>query len=224
MQLVLGLGNPGPRYARHRHNIGARCVTAASARLGLAFHDADPAYRAAVGEGPGGPLTLLLPLTFMNRSGDALSAWAARSGWRVGAEPAAPGPAGEPAGALPESPEVVPSVVCDDLHLPLGALRIRARGGDGGQNGLASLIAAAGGEGVPRLRLGVGPREGAVPPEAWAEYVLTDFAAAEEPAVAELVEYGVDALLELLAAGPVVAASRFNRPAPAAGDLPAGGP
>ena len=101
------------------------------------------------------------------------------------------------------------------------SIRIRARGSDGGQNGLASVIAVCGGDAVPRLRLGVGPREGAVPPAAWADYVLEDFAAAEIAAAAELVEAGAAALADLLALGPEGAGSRHNRRIQPDPDLPA---
>lgn len=188
MQLVLGLGNPGPRYAATRHNIGARCVEAAAARLGLEFRERQPQYLAATGPGPGGPVTFLLPLTFMNRSGEALLAWTARVGL-----------------------EVVPIVVCDDLQLPLGSVRIRGSGSDGGQKGLASVIEASGGAAVPRLRLGVGRLGEAVPVEVWAEFVLQPFADEERAAVDELVERGADALIDLLARGWEAAGARHNR-------------
>ncbi|HOX25247.1 MAG TPA: aminoacyl-tRNA hydrolase [Candidatus Krumholzibacteria bacterium] len=223
MQLVLGLGNPGPRYALTRHNLGARCILAAAARLGLGFAEPSPAYRAAVGAGPNGPVTLLIPLTFMNRSGDAVRAWAASTGLRVGAAPprGAPGlDAGAEAAAPP--PDVVPVVVCDDLQLPLGSLRIRAQGSDGGHNGLAAVIDALGGDAVPRVRLGVGPLDRTVPPEEWADFVLTEFAPAEIRAATELVDHAADALLCLLEHGPETAGARYNRRAPRDLDLPAG--
>ena len=87
MQLVLGLGNPGPRYADTRHNVGFRCVEALATRLGLTLDDLQREYRAAVGEGPAGPLTLLQPLTYMNRSGLAVLAWAGRTGYTLNFAP-----------------------------------------------------------------------------------------------------------------------------------------
>jgi len=190
----MGLGNPGARYASTRHNIGFRVCEELAARLRAVFAPAWPEYRAAVV----GDLTLLEPLTYMNRSGDALAAWRDRAG----------------------HPDALPVVVCDDLHLPLGSLRIRERGGAGGQNGLESVLAAVGHEDVARVRLGVGPRTGAVPPEAWADYVLEPFAADEQDAVADLVGRAADAVLCLLESGVQAAASRHNwrfRPSP---DLP----
>lgn len=202
MQLVLGLGNPGPRYAGTRHNVGFRCVEALAARLQLAFDDRPGPFRAAVGEGPAGPVTLLQPLTYMNRSDEGLLAWARREDYRVAA-----------AGTLAEPDErlVVPIVVCDDLNLGLGALRVRGRGGAGGQKGLAAIIAAAGGEDLPRVRLGVGPLDGAVDPERWADHVLEDFEPQERPLVEEMIARGAEAVQCLLACGWLEAASRFNR-------------
>ncbi len=214
MQLVLGLGNPGRRYRDTRHNIGFRCVEAVAGRLGLPFVDAAAEYREAVGDGPGGALTLLQPLTYMNLSGNAVRAWALRHGLRVGAEPDVrlqggdtPSVDAEPV----ETPDIVPVVVCDDLHLALGSIRIRESGSDGGQNGLASILIAAGGEAVPRMRLGVGPLCGAVPADAWADYVLEDFAPDEQDAVDDLVERSADALLCLLEMGATASGSRYNR-------------
>ncbi len=221
MRLVLGLGNPGPRYAPTRHNVGFRCVAEVARRLDLSFDATHPEYREAVGAGPAGPVTLLQPLTYMNRSGLAARAWARRHGailgsgpWREDPLPLPTDPGRDPA------PWVVPVVVCDDIQLPLGSLRIRAGGRDGGQNGLASVIATAGGEQIPRLRLGVGPLQGEVPPAEWADWVLAPFAPAEGEAAAALVERGAEALLALLALGPGAAASRHNRRVRPGRDLP----
>jgi PTH1 family peptidyl-tRNA hydrolase len=110
-----------------------------------------------------------------------------------------------------------PLVVCDDLALPLGAVRLRARGGSGGQNGLASLIERLGGEAFPRLRLGIAPEQATVPPEQWADYVLADFAPDELEAAAAAVAHAVAALEWWLEHGIEAAASRFNRRAGHAG-------
>jgi peptidyl-tRNA hydrolase, PTH1 family len=221
MQLVIGLGNPGSRYAATRHNVGFRCLEAVARRLDLVFDVQRPQYRAAVGCGPVGPVTLLQPLTYMNLSGEALVAWAEDSGWLVGAEPdPVPQEAIEPeaAPAAPDQepgpdcrPTVVPVVVCDDLHLPLGSVRIRGRGSDGGQKGLASILGIVGGRGVPRLRLGVGPAAQAVPVADWADFVLQPFAPQEEEAVAEMVDWAAAAVVDLLESGWEAAASRFSR-------------
>jgi PTH1 family peptidyl-tRNA hydrolase len=212
MRLVLGLGNPGPRYADTRHNIGFRCVEEVARRLDLRFDEVCAEYRAAAGDGPDGRLTLLEPLTYMNRSGVAARAWARRHGAALGPGPWVRSPLPLPGDRDRDpAPWVVPIVVCDDLQLGLGSIRIRAAGSDGGQNGLASVLEVAGGDAVPRLRLGVGPLQTELAPEAWADHVLAPFDEAERESAADLAERGADALLDLLALGPQAAGSRHNR-------------
>ncbi len=166
------------------------------------------------GEGPGGPVVLLRPLAFMNRSGPAVAAWARHSGWAVSGapepqEPEAEAPALPPAGAL-----VRPLVICDDIALPLGTLRLRVRGGAGGHRGLESLIEALGGEEFPRLRLGVAGQAGTPPPERWADFVLAPFAPDEGERVETVVARAAAAVLDALARGPAAAGARFNGPLP----------
>lgn len=228
MQLVMGLGNPGTQYADTRHNIGFACVEIAARRLGLRFGERNAQYRAAVGEGPAGPVTLLEPLTYMNRSGQALRAWSARTGLRYGPQPEPPSDAAEtveiapgwpqPAAPVPRDRDrgggpavVVPVVVCDDLQLGLGSVRIRGHGSAGGQKGLASILQIVGGDRVPRLRLGVGPLAASLSVADWSDYVLEPFAPEERATAAELAELGADALLHLLEHGWHAAALRYNR-------------
>ncbi|MGD9547700.1 MAG: aminoacyl-tRNA hydrolase [Candidatus Krumholzibacteriia bacterium] len=215
--MVAGLGNPGDRYRDTRHNIGFRVVEALAASLGLPFGEEGGPYRAATGRYEGRDLVLLEPLTFMNLSGRALEAWA-----RIHGRPLTvfgPGEAGSgsPADGAADPVPAEPGprgrllVVCDDLHLPLGACRMRGRGGSGGQNGLASIIEVLGHEEVARLRLGIAvPGEG-VPPADWADFVLEPFAPAEACAVAEMVAHGAAAAECWLARGLQEAVGRFNR-------------
>jgi peptidyl-tRNA hydrolase, PTH1 family len=195
LQVVIGLGNPGSRYARTRHNIGFRVVDALAQRVDVLFTRAAAEYAEARLEGPAGPVVLLKPLTYMNLSGRALAAWRAANQDEATAELL---------------------VVCDDIHLPLGTVRIRARGSAGGQNGLASLLAVVGDLDLPRVRLGVGPAEEPVDPADWADYVLAEFSPREAAAAADLVCRGVAAVLDCLAEGPQSAGSRHNRTLPAA--------
>lgn len=201
MQLVVGLGNPGAAYAATRHNVGFRCVDELVVRLRCRFGVVEPEYVAAVAAGPAGPVTILKPLTYMNRSGLAVAAWARDSGWSVAL------------GGDDEGDEglVVPLVICDDIHLPLGSLRIRSSGSDGGQNGLGSVLETVASRQVPRMRLGVGPADGHVVSGDWADYVLAEFETEEYPAVDDLIARSADAVLDILARGVVDAASRHNR-------------
>ncbi len=203
MQLVVGLGNPGPRYAATRHNLGFGVVDALATRWGAVFRT-EPHYLAATAAGPAGPVTLLKPLTYMNRSGEAVVAWADGRGVAVSGLP--------PATATDEAePPIVPVVVCDDLALPLGSLRIRAQGSAGGQKGLASVIAAVGGDCLPRVRLGIAGCDQIVAPEQWSDYVLAPFTEDEQSTVADLISRAAAAVVLLLAEGPGVAAETYNR-------------
>ena len=135
-RLVVGLGNPGAEYRRTRHNVGFEVLDRLASRLRLSFGrprwGRAPAAEAA--EDPGLELVLLKPKTYMNRSGEAVAK------------------ACEVYGVAPEAA----LVVCDDLNLPLGRLRLRSGGSAGGHHGLESILAHLGTEDFPRLRIGIG--------------------------------------------------------------------
>lgn len=217
IRVVAGLGNPGPEYAEHRHNIGFRAVMRLAERWGLVFGASDAPdadVLAASGVRFGAEAHLLLPQRYMNRSGQALRAWSRRTGIALsGAPEAAPVAAEEEAAeAVPSGPAPVrPLIVCDDLSLPLGSIRLRAQGSSGGQNGLESIIDQLGGEVFPRLRLGIAPGRDEVPPEQWVDLVLTPFSAPETEAVEELVERAADVIECWCELGTEQAASRHNR-------------
>jgi PTH1 family peptidyl-tRNA hydrolase len=202
VQLVVGLGNPGPTYAGTRHNLGFQVLDEVARRHDLTFATVSGVYAWSRWNRPANTCLLLKPLTYMNRSGLALAAWSERN---------ALGLDGRGTGA-----GITPVVVCDDLSLPLGAVRIRARGSDGGQKGLASIIQVLGGQEFPRLRLGIAPREGSLPAPAWSSYVLEPFAQGELPLVRNLIGHAAEALEAVLNLGAVEAASRFNRREPPA--------
>jgi PTH1 family peptidyl-tRNA hydrolase len=187
MRLVVGLGNPGDRYRRTRHNVGFLVVDALAARAGLRRgHEEADAWVAEV-ELAGQPVLLVKPLVFMNRSGLAAERLLAAHG----ANPL----------------DLV--VVLDDLALELGALRVRERGSHGGHNGLRSLIDVLGGEEFPRVRVGI--RKGELPADL-ADYVLSDFPEDDVLVVHEAVGFAADAVSCLLAEGTAAAMNRFNGP------------
>ncbi|MGQ9734794.1 MAG: aminoacyl-tRNA hydrolase, partial [Candidatus Bipolaricaulia bacterium] len=149
MKAIFGLGNPGPRYHWTRHNLGFLAIDRYLAGLrpagqgwfrrwwsGWSLLRARKVDQALVYR-PKGDLLLVKPLTYMNRSGLAVKELLTRFPLEV-------------SDCL---------VICDDVRLPLGRLRARARGGSGGHGGLASIIAELGTEEIPRLRIGIG-REG----------------------------------------------------------------
>ena len=190
MKLVVGLGNPGPRYARTRHNAGVRATERLRARWRLPAPDERFEGRFARGrvEALGGlDVGVLEPETFMNESGRAV------------------------AGALRRLPIEDPAtellVVLDDADLPFGRLRLRGSGSDGGHNGLADVLERLARRDVPRLRLGIG--RPSVPMET-ADFVLARFSTEEEAALPALLDRAADAIECFLREGLAPAMSRFN--------------
>jgi PTH1 family peptidyl-tRNA hydrolase len=169
MKLVVGLGNPGRKYEGTRHNVGYMVLAELARKFGRP--PMKEKFRAEAMEAElGGQRALLLsPLTFMNLSGQSV---------------------GE-AMAFYKIPEQDLLVICDDLNLPLGKLRIRVKGASGGQKGLEDIIRRLGTEDFPRLRLGIGS-----PPDNWdwADYVLSKFAKDEQPVMEEAICRGAEAV------------------------------
>ncbi len=173
----MGLGNPGQRYARTRHNVGFEVATLAAERWGLSRLRKRYAGLYADGRaGPGGPrVGVLLPQTFMNEAGR--SAGPARGATGVALE------------------RVV--AVHDEIDLPFGDVRSRLGGGLAGHNGLKSLSRELGGPDFGRVRVGVG-RPDSTDPELVSAYVLGRFTEPEAD-VRALIEHGADCLERLLA-------------------------
>jgi len=183
--LVLGLGNPGPRYARTRHNVGWRVLERLVGRWGAAQAGRHRTWRAWRAERASTVVDLVVPLTFMNVSGAALEAWRECYGL-------------DPAAML---------VLVDDVYLPVGLLRLRASGSSGGHRGLESIEQVVG-QGFARLRIGVGAAEDAA---GLREHVLEDFDEDEDTVVDEALERAADAVECWLAEGMLAAMNRFNR-------------
>ena len=191
MKLIVGLGNPGAEYQGTRHNVGFEVVDKVAHRWGLVFRSA-PAD-ALVARAPGGPtgpgvVMLVKPLTFMNRSGFAVTALL--SYYRI-----------ELSNLL---------VVTEDVNLPLGRLRVRRQGSAGGHNGLRSVIEQVGGD-FSRLRLGVGrgdPRIGL------SSRVLSRFGSKERPLLDEATIRAVEAVQMYVDSGIDAVMNTFNRQDP----------
>lgn len=180
--IVCGLGNPGPRYRSNRHNLGFMALDTLSERHSLSWRRAAGPAEIALWRVAGRAVTLVKPLAWMNESGAAL----AKHG-----------------GAAKDDL----LVVCDDLNLPLGSLRLRPRGGSGGHKGLDSLIEHLGTADFPRLRLGIGS---ALPGVAWEEFVLADFLPEEREAVNAMIETAADAIETAVRQSLDAAMRRFN--------------
>ena len=165
--VVMGLGNPGEKYTRTRHNLGFRCVDLVAERAGIRFND--KRKHALEGQGSLGETEMVLakPRTFMNLSGVAARYLADR---------------------FRAKPERI-LVVIDDLDLPLGSIRLRKGGGSGGHNGLNSISDELGSQDYPRLRIGIGrPQRDAI------QHVLAGFSEDEERVIEEAMSRAADAV------------------------------
>lgn len=186
--VVVGLGNPGSRYALTRHNAGFRVADLLASRMGGGFraHRAS-GNRAEVLEGrlAGLPVVLAKPLSYMNESG---------------------GPVNQVL-KFYKTPPARLIVVHDELDLPFGDLRMKLGGGDGGHNGLRSISAAVGTRDYLRVRLGIGRPPGRQDP---ADYVLREFATAERRDLDYYVDRCADAVEALLAQGLAEAQNAYN--------------
>ncbi len=228
-KIVVGLGNPGVRYRDTRHNIGFLVVDELARRRNLNFSVEETEYLATGKDyGPEG-LVLLKPLTYMNLSGEALTSWSKRSRLELTGRSTVNPPIEDDVEILLENtqestPEpgmghdlpsqrkgIRPLVVCDDLALPLGAVRLRAKGSSGGQNGIQSIIDHLGGEEFPRLRLGIAPRDIPVDPEFWPDFVLAEFEPDERELVQNVINHAADMVEFWLKNTLERTASSFNR-------------
>jgi len=186
INFICGLGNPGSEYAKTRHNAGFQVVD----RMVEVFHVAmqQRKFKASWGTGniEGQKILVVKPLTYMNRSGEALVEILNYFG--ISAEQML--------------------VVHDDLDLPTGRVRLAAKGGAGGHRGISSIIQHLGNQDFPRLKLGIGrPLHG----EAIEHYVLQAPYPEEALAFAQMVERGFKALQTVLSAGLVAAMNQYNR-------------
>ncbi|HEY8370827.1 MAG TPA: aminoacyl-tRNA hydrolase [Thermodesulfobacteriota bacterium] len=199
MRIIAGLGNPGPQYETTRHNVGFLVVDALADAHGLVFGPRKFDALTARGRVAGEEVLLAKPLTYMNLCGRSLAPLAAFH-------------------------KVAPSdllVVHDDLDLELGRIQLRERGGDGGHNGLRSIIAELGTRDFARLRVGIGrprPPEGAPPGAAAAarrgqvvDYVLSPFTDEELPILERVIARAVEAIESVLRDGIARAMNRFNQ-------------
>ena len=181
---MVGLGNPGRLYERTRHNLGWMVLEQAAGRWNIALAQHGPAVQGR-GEVGGHPVLLVLPLTWMNQTGIVVRA------------------------ILQDLPLASPDliVVHDDLDLPLGAIKIKTRGGPGGHNGLRSVLSCLGTEEFSRVKVGIGrPSEN----EDLANFVLSPFPSAELDQINLILPKAVDALECLICEGAAVAMNRFH--------------
>jgi PTH1 family peptidyl-tRNA hydrolase len=188
MKIVVGLGNPGREYTGTRHNVGFEVADRlAAAHTDGQWREGHSALQVRWRRGgPADDVLIVKPLTFMNLSGAAVTD--VMRFYKVTAD------------------EVL--IVCDDVNLPLGRLRARASGSEGGHNGLKSVAQHLGTIDYPRLRIGVGRGEAR---RDLADHVLAKFEADEQPAVTEAVDRAVEAADLWIVEGLVRMMNSFNR-------------
>ena len=183
MKVLVGLGNPGRAYATARHNVGFQVLTAISEAEGLTFRPGSGAYEEA--KERDGHYLLVKPTTFVNASGVAVRQLRERRPFELN--------------------DLL--VVYDDMDLPLGALRLRPKGGAGGHKGLESIIYQLGSEAFPRLRLGINsPARGSDD----VAFVLSPFAEAEWEQAQTMIARAAEAALSFVTDGLTATMNRYN--------------
>jgi len=186
MKIIVGLGNPGPEYAKTRHNIGWMVIDAFAAKFRIRVDKHEKDALTGTGRVAGGSVLVAKPLTYMNQSGDAIRLLV---------------------NAYSESLDDL-IVAYDDIDLPLGKLRIKPNGGPGTHNGMRSIVSALATEKFARLRIGIG---GVDSSGRLRDYVLGEIAPDEEAAITRAIERSVDALLLFVRGDLKRAMNEFNR-------------
>jgi PTH1 family peptidyl-tRNA hydrolase len=184
--LIVGLGNPGSKYAENRHNIGFQAVDRLAQAGGLRFDEQRNKALLARGRLEDLKICLAKPQTFMNLSGEAVG----------------------PVARFYKVPPERVVVVYDDLDLPAGALRLREKGGAGGHNGMRSIIQHLGTNKFPRIRIGIGRPPGRMPAEA---YVLQDIRGEERELMDRVLDETTQALRLVLREDFPAAMNCFNQ-------------
>ena len=189
MKVIVGLGNPGHTYHDTRHNMGFMVIQTLAERHHVSVRQSmvspvDRRPAAVFGDYEDGAerVRLLMPLTMMNESGEAMR--------------------------VIDVPQPNLLIVCDDVNLPLGTIRLRLQGGAGGHHGLESCLAVLGTEEVPRLRIGVGVEP---LPADLEDFVLSRFSSAERPLMKQAIEQAALACETWVTEGMEMAMNRYNR-------------
>lgn len=185
MALIVGLGNPGPRYESTRHNIGWRALDRFAARHALSFTKTEHRALVASGSINGDRVILAKPMTFMNLSGDSVVPLARF--YKI------------------DTARII--ILCDDIDIPFGTIRVRKTGSSGGQNGLKHIIERMGTPDIARVRMGLGRPPGRMNP---ADYVLTPFKGDDEIGAIEMSDRAAAAVETWLKDGIDIAMTRFN--------------
>ena len=191
MKLIIGLGNPGLRYEKTKHNIGFRVIDAIYDKIQSEHNQSsfigkvNSIYNSLIVQTKwqNSDVILAKPMTYMNNSGAAVAPLVNRFEIQI--------------------PDTI--VIYDDVHLGLGVLRIRKKGGDGGQKGMQSIIQRLGTTEIPRIRIGIGEPVGDI-----VDYVLSEFSEEEESEMERTVARAVDVVETILENDILTAMNRFN--------------
>ncbi len=187
---IVGLGNPGSEYENTRHNVGFSVLDELVRSLEVSWIEGKGNYLLSRSRYCDKEISLVKPLTYMNNSGLAVADLVERY-----------------QAALQDI-----LIICDDYNLPLGRMRIRPKGSDGGHNGLYSIIYQLRTEEFPRLRCGIASENMPGGKEAMSDYVLSGFEADERPVMRRMIPRAAEAALFCAAEGIDRAMSRYNKP------------
>ncbi len=185
MKLIVGLGNPGRRYEATRHNIGFKVASALGDKWKIKLNS--KAFKSLIGKGAvfGEEIIIALPQNYMNNSGEAVTALLSRK--------------------VVQLKELL--VICDDVNLPSGLIRIRAKGSSGGHKGLASIIEHLGSGEFSRLRIGIGKKRLKAD---LSDYVLSPFDRGQAKTLDDVLKAAVSCCEVWIREGAQRAAHRFN--------------
>lgn len=187
MHLIVGLGNPGAEYELSRHNLGFMVIDILAGELGIKVKRRECYALVGRGEIDGTEVKLVKPQTYMNLSGESVACVCAKHKLR--------------------NPGENLIVISDDLALPFGKVRIRARGSAGGHNGLKSIISVLGTQEFIRLRIGIMPEYPIVDPR---RFVLEPFPRSSRAGVEEILERSARAIRTIVGEGALQAMSEYN--------------
>lgn len=200
IRLIVGIGNPGSEYAHTRRNVGFWLANRLARKHGMEFKTKTGSYLLAEGEIGGHPVAIAKPRTFVNGSGEAVVHLIRRL-------------------KLDHGQEML--VVCDHLDLPTGKVRLRRKGGGGGQKGITDIINQTKTDDFPRIRIGIGrPEVNGEPttaPDMIADWVLTDPTPPERDLLDAAVERAIAATECAIGEGIEAAMNQFNRDDPGPG-------
>jgi PTH1 family peptidyl-tRNA hydrolase len=191
MRLIVGLGNPGKKYSRNRHNVGFQCLNYFARPHHIRFWHRQCHARVGVGKISGEKLLLARPGTFMNLSGKSVACLVHKH-------------------KIPLSNLLV---IYDDLDLPLGKIRLRQGGSSGGHKGMNSIVSALGSGNFPRIRVGIGRPQvdgQSLSEDAVISYVLSDFSRQEEEMINPVIAGVAEAIDCVLTQGITAAMNKFN--------------